>query len=498
MKDAWFLAFDFGASSGRAVLGRLASGKWTLEEVHRFPNVPLMQDGNLVWDFPRLQDELHTGLRLALSEAPGLSGIGIDTWGVDYVMFDRRTGGMLRMPSHYRDARTLSAETRIHRRIMPAELYRRTGIQHLRINTLYQLEAHRRQHPEDFNDSYFLMMADALGASLGGDRNAEYSNCSTSNLLDVRTRQWDWDLIRMLDLPCGVFPAIVPPCSHGGVISEELRRSLRCDPIPIWKVASHDTASAVAAVPFESKDGGAYISSGTWALLGTELTEPCLSRDAESHNFTNEGGVNGTVRFLTNIMGSWLLQEIRRTWDEAGNHLSFPEMEKLARNAGSCRFLINPNDAGFIEQGDMPSRIRAYCDMTGQGRISSDGELLRTVYDSLALCFSVKLQELEHVLDRRYPCLHIVGGGTRDHLLMQLTADASGRKVVAGPVEATAIGNLLGQAMAAGMLDGVEQARQTVRDSFPLEQYEPNPDVTGLYRPASERLNLILRKASGA
>ncbi len=494
MKEAWFLAFDLGASSGRAILGKLESGQWTLKEVHRFPNAPVTTTDGLVWDYPRLREELKTGLRRALTEAPRLAGIGIDTWGVDYVLFDRTTGEIRRLPYHYRDARTLAAEAEVRSRIAPEELYRRTGIQHMRINTLYQLVAHRQRHPGDFENSYLLMMADALGRSLGGDARAEYTNCSTGNLLNIRTRQWDWELIDRLDLPRDVFPPIAAPCTVGGVLSKTLQQELDCGPIPIWKVGSHDTASAVAAVPFAEASGGAYISAGTWALLGTELTQPFPSPEAERSGFTNEGGLNGTIRFLTNIMGSWLLQEIRRTWKEEGRERSFAEMEALAREAEPCRFLVDPNDAGFVEPGDMPVRIRAYCTRTGQGATLSDAEVVRAVYDSLALYFCGKLNEMEQVLGRCYACLHVVGGGTRDRLLMQLTADALGRPVVAGPVEATAVGNLLGQAMAAGVLKDLKEARKTVRTSFPTERYEPRAASHARFRQAAERLAALTRR----
>ncbi len=493
MKDSWFLAFDLGASSGRAILGKLKSGHWMIKEVHRFPNAPQMTVDGLVWDYPRLQLELKTGLCRALAETPTLAGIGIDTWGVDYVLFDRKTGAVRRLPNHYRDARTLAAETEVRSRIAPDELYRRTGIQHMRINTLYQLVAHRQRHPEDFSDSYFLMMADALAASLGGDARAEYTNCSTGNLLNIRTRQWDWELIDQLDLPRDIFPPIAAPCTAGGILSESLQRELGCGSIPIWKVGSHDTASAVAAIPFDDASGGAYISAGTWALLGTELLEPHPSPEAERSGFTNEGGLNGTIRFLTNIMGSWLLQEIRRTWKDEGRERSFAEMETLARMATPCRFLLDPNDADFVEPGDMPDRIRTYCTRTGQGTGASDAEVVRAVYDSLALYFSGKLSEMEQVLGRHYSCLHVVGGGTRDRLLMQLTADALGRPVVAGPVEATAIGNLLGQAMAAGMLKDLEQARQSVKASFPTERYEPRRTENDRYHRAAECFAALMR-----
>lgn len=492
MKESFFLAFDLGASSGRAILGKLSSDRWVIQEVHRFQNMPQQTADGLVWDYLHLQQELKTGLRRALALVSVLDGIGIDTWGVDYVLFDRKTGAPKRMPYHYRDSRTIAAEAKVRDLVSLDELYGRTGIQYMRINTLYQLVAHHQQHPEDFVDSFFLMIPDALALSLGGDLQSEYTDCSTTNLLNLQSRQWDWELIDRLELPRSIFPPIVAPGTAGGVLSEALQRELKCGPIPIWKIGSHDTASAVAAVPFDdSGDTAAYISAGTWALLGTELAEPFSGAAAQAGNFTNEGGLSGTIRFLTNIMGSWLFQEIRRAWQAEGIERSFAEMENLAKTVPSCRFLLNPNDSAFVEPGGMPNRIREYCKKTNQGETLSDAELLRAVYDSLALCFCSKLTQMEQILGRNFPCLNVVGGGTKDRLLMQLTADALGRPVLAGPVEATAIGNLLGQALAAGMLKDLKQMRQTVKNSFPVERFESRPAENEQYRRAAERFAFL-------
>lgn len=488
-----FLAFDLGASSGRAIIGTLESGKLTLTEVHRFTNGPTEQGGSIYWNYPQLVEELKTGLARALKVDPAIAGIGIDTWGVDYVFFDNATGEPRRWPYHYRDVRTGNAENDVWSKVSREELYSRTGIQCMVINTAYQLAAHFREHPEDFADSHFLMMPDALARALGGDDTSEYTDCSTSNLLDPVSRQWDLALADKLGLPREIFPKIVPPCSCGGTLRPELCRELGCGPIPIFKIGSHDTASAVAAVPAPVSGNWAYISAGTWALLGAELDQPLVNEAASENSFTNEGGLNGKIRFLTNIMGSWLFQETRRVWSEQKGKISFAEMEKLALDAEPCRYLINPNDASFVTPGDMPQRISDFCENSGQGKISDNGAVVRAIYDSLALYFRCKLETLEKLLGVKYACLNVVGGGTKDGLLMQLASDALNIPVVAGPVEATAIGNLLAQAITRGDLADLAAARQVVKDSFEVKTYQPNPAMHALYNGEINRFRALAK-----
>ncbi len=488
-----FLAFDLGASSGRAIIGSLESGKLTLTEVHRFANGPTEQGGSIYWDYPQLVEELKTGLAKALKVDPAIAGIGIDTWGVDYVFFDNATGEPRRWPYHYRDVRTGNAESDVWSKVSREELYSRTGIQCMVINTVYQLAAHFREHPEDFENSHFLMMPDALARALGGDDTSEYTDCSTSNLLDPVSRQWDLELADKLGLPREIFPKIVPPCSCGGTLRPELCKELGCGPIPIFKIGSHDTASAVAAVPAPLSGNWAYISAGTWALLGAELDRPLVNEAASQNSFTNEGGLNGKIRFLTNIMGSWLFQETRRVWSEQKGKISFAEMEKLALDAEPCRFLINPNDSSFVTPGDMPQRISDFCENSGQGKISDDGAVVRAIYDSLALYFRCKLETLEELLGVKYACLNVVGGGTKDGLLMQLASDALNIPVVAGPVEATAIGNLLAQAITHGDLADLAAARQVVKDSFEVKTYQPNPAMHALYNGEIDRFRALAK-----
>jgi sugar (pentulose or hexulose) kinase len=468
-----YLAFDLGASSGRAIVCRLENGHLSLTEVHRFVNGPVERGGALFWDFPALCAEIKEGLKKALAVEPGISGIAIDTWGVDYVLYSRATGQPLRLPYNYRDTRTLETPAKIFKSISKEDIYARTGIQFMNINTLYQLAAHREQHPEDFENSVLLFIPDALTNYLNGEFTCEYTIASTSNLLDPNTRDWDFELIDKLGIPRSIFPEIVMPSTVSAPLRPELQKELGCGPIPLIRVGAHDTASAVGAVPAAPDSNWAYISCGTWALLGAEIDRPLMTPAAEAAPCTNEGGLAGKIRFLTNIMGTWLFQETRRNWRAEGKEMSFARMEELAAAAEPWKFLINPNDGLFLGPNDMPGRIRRYCAEHGQGEPATDGEILRCVYDSLALCFREKLEKLENILNVRYQFLNIVGGGTQDHRLMQYTADALGIPVTAGPIEATAIGNAISQAIALGDVAGLNEGRRIVRDSFEVIEFKP-------------------------
>ena len=489
-----FLAFDLGASSGRAIIGSVENGRLVMQEVHRFPNGPIEIDGSFYWDYPRLCNELKTGLRNALATGVKLDGISIDTWGVDYVFFDKDTKAMRRLPYNYRDTRTVAAAEKVWQKISKAELYKLTGIQCMTLNTIYQLCAHYEEHPEDFENSFFLPIPDALALSLGGNATAEYTFCSTTNLLDPVSRQWHRELIGKLGLPEEVFPEIVAAGTPSGVLSAELCAELGCDPIPIFKCGSHDTASAVAAVPAPLSGQWAYLSAGTWALLGAEIDRPMMTAESEKQSITNEGGVGDRIRFLTNIMGSWLFQELRRVWNEEGKNLSFNDMEQMARRSEPCKYFINPNCAEFAAPGDMPGNIRAFLKRTGQGEEFSDAEVVRAVYDSLALYFANKIALLEKLLNADYACLNVVGGGTKDGFLMELTSSALDRQVVAGPIEATAAGNILVQAMAAGEADSLDEVRQIIRNSFELKTFAPDAAMAAVYAANAERFAAVAGK----
>ncbi|MCF6174332.1 MAG: rhamnulokinase [Victivallaceae bacterium] len=481
-----YLAFDLGASSGRAIIGKITDGKLHLDEVHRFVNGSVEGDGTLYWDFPALCEEIKTGLRKALAIAPEISSIAIDTWGVDYVLFNQ-AGEAVRLPYHYRDSRTDGVPEEVFSLITEEELYGEAGIQLMQLNTVYQLYAHKQAHPEDFTGSTLLFMPDALTYMLCGVESCEYSIASTSNMLNAVTGKWSEKILTKLGIPQDILPEIVDSCTQAGTLTPEIQQELGCSAIPVVKVGAHDTASAVAAVPAPNDRAWAYLSCGTWALLGAETDKPLLVDAARKASFTNEGGVGGKIRFLSNIMGSWLFQEIRRNWNAAGRNISFMEMEKLAQAAKPLQFIVNPNHSSFLAPDDMKNAVIAYCRETGQGEITDDGTLLRSVYDSLVLCFRMKLEQMQQLVEECYQCLNIVGGGTKDRMLMQLSADCLGIPVVAGPVEATAIGNIIGQAIAEGSLAGLEAGRELVKTSFELDEYMPDPEYKTAWDAALEK-----------
>lgn len=487
----YFLAFDLGASSGRAILGILENGKLDLQEVHRFENGHKRVDDSLFWDFPTLAEELKTGLGKAAEITKDIAAIGIDTWGVDYVLFDRSSKELVRLPYHYRDDRGDRGVAAVQKIISKDDLYKRTGIQLMSFNTIYQLKAHSMEHPDELKNSTFLPIPDALALALGGDFTAEYTHVSTGNLLDPAKRSWDWELIDMLGLPRDIFPEIVQPCTFGGKLSGELQAKYGLNAVPIVKVGSHDTASAVGAVPVPAGADAAYVSCGTWALLGCELDDPCC--DVNKQTFTNEGGLNGKIRYLTNIMGCWLLQECRRDFKRRGMDASFDTLEAMAESAEPCGFLFNPNAADFMAPDNMPERIKKYCIATGQAGAEnmSDAEILRAVYDSLALCMADKLAELEKCVGKDYKVLNIIGGGTKDSRLMSETASAIGKSVVAGPIEATAIGNILAQAITVGAVADWAAAREVVRNSFPVVNFPPDEKLQKVFAESMKKFKSL-------
>ncbi|MFA7184058.1 MAG: rhamnulokinase family protein [Victivallales bacterium] len=470
-----YLAFDLGASSGRAIIGTIEQEKLSLEEVHRFNNGPIEENGSLFWDFEAQCAEIRKGLKKALAIAPDISSIAIDTWGVDYVLFNRKSGKMVRKPYHYRDSRTDSIPAKVYRIIPQEKLYERTGIEFMQLNTLYQLVAHKEAHPEDFTDSVILLMPDALTYMLNGAITCEYCEASTTNLLDPVKRDWDFELIDMLGLPRSIFPGIAFPGQVSAPLKAELQKEFNCGPIPVAKVGSHDTASAVGAVPAPAGRDWTYISCGTWALFGAEIDKPIRTDEARLGPFTNEGGLDKKILFLSNIMGTWLFQETRRVWNEAGRNISFGEMSEMAAEGKVFSSLVNPNDNLFLTPGDMPAKIREFCIKTGQKIPETDADILRCIYESLAVYFRTKLEKLEKILGVSYESLNIVGGGIKDKQLMQCTADCLGFPVEAGPVEATAIGNILAQAIADGDLPDLAAAREIVKSSFDVETYKANP-----------------------
>jgi len=462
-----YLAFDLGASSGRAVLGVLENGKLELEEVYRFPNGGVEKDNGLHWDLDVLVGHLKSGIKAYVERyGAALDGISVDTWGVDYVLLDS-DGRPIALPHHYRDQRVEGLSEEVSRIISDQDLFAASRIQFMPFNTLYQLYADRKSELLDGADS-FLMMADYLNYSLCGVPRQDYSLASTSQLLDPGARQWADGLIEKLGLPRGTFPEIVSSCSVLGPVSAELVEAtgISAD-TPVIASASHDTGCAVAATPIAGEDA-AYLSSGTWSLLGVELAEPLVNQQVAQANFTNEGGANGTIRFLKNVAGLWLIQGCQKKWGD-----DYGVIAKEAEAAAPFQALLDPDDDSFLNPEDMEEAIKNYCRDKGQAVPEGKGAVARCVFESLALKYRSVLGTIRELTGRQFSKLHVVGGGSQNEFLCQLTADATGLRVEAGPVEATAIGNLLLQAMAREELASLKELREVVAASFKPVVYEP-------------------------
>ena len=488
-----FLAFDLGAESGRAVLGRLGGGQLTLEEKHRFPNPNGRINGHLQWNLLGQWEELKTGLRKTVQSGEAdLAGIGVDTWGVDFGLLDRN-GDVLGNPFHYRDTRTEGMMEATFQRLGREEIFQQTGVQFMEINSLFQLVAMRQaRSPLLEMAESLLFVPDLFNYLFTGVRRNEFSIVSTSQMYDPRKKMWATDLLTALDLPTHIFGQIVPSGTLLGTLREDVAAECGAGLAPVIAPATHDTGSAVAAVPVDgSSDNWCYISSGTWSLMGVELAGPIINAKALEYNYTNEGGVGGTTRFLKNIAGLWPVQECRRFWTREGHDHTYGELTQMAARARPLVSLLNLESKPFLLPGDMPLKIEHYCRQTHQPIPGSRGEHVRAALDSLALTYRKTLLGLEDVLGRRIDVIHIVGGGSQNDLLNQMTADACNRTVVAGPVEATAIGNILVQAMATGDVGTLADARAIIRGSFDVKVFEPR-DV-GRWNDAFARFTALPR-----
>ncbi|HEY8987904.1 MAG TPA: rhamnulokinase family protein [Candidatus Limnocylindrales bacterium] len=473
-------AVDLGASSGRVMVGRVAPNELELTEVHRFGNDPVRLPGGLHWDILRLYREVVVGLRAAAraaEPAEGLVSIGVDSWGVDHGLLDA-TGALLGNPVHYRDERTASAVPEVHAIVPPAELYARTGIQHLPLNTIFQLAAERRT-PILAIARTMLMIPDLIGFWLSGVAVAERTNASTTGLLDVHRRTWDEELITRLDLPRSLFADLASPGEVIGPLQAELQAEVGAGPDTLLTlVGSHDTASAVVGVP-AGAERFAYIASGTWSLVGVELDRPILSEESRIANFTNEGGVDDRIRYLRNVMGLWLLQESLRTWELAGTPEVLRDLLIAAADLPSGGPLIDPDDPVFVPPGDMAARIVDACVRSDQAPPATRPAIARCVLDSLAAAYARTIRDATRLSGASVEVVHLVGGGARNALLCQMTADACELPVLAGPVEATALGNVLVQARARGLLAGdLETLRALVRSTQDVRRYEPRSATT--------------------
>lgn len=486
------LAFDYGASSGRAILGKYDGSRLLLDEMHRFPNEPVMLGDSLYWDFLRLFHEMKQGiLKCVQGGNREIASIGIDTWGVDFGLLDA-SGRLLGNPFHYRDANTEGMIEEACKKVPKSEIYAQTGTQFLVFNTLYQLLSMRINSPPLLEKaSTLLFMPDLLRYFLTGEKSSEYTIASTSQMQDPATGQWADSLLDRLDIPRNILTGIVDAGTVAGKVTSRIAAETGIGNVPVVAVAEHDTGSAVVSVPATAGQY-AYLSSGTWSLLGVESPVPVINDMTLGMNYTNEGGFNRTVRLLKNIMGLWIFQECKRTWDKSGERLSYDELEEGAAKSEPFMAFIDPDSDEFYRPGDMPARVREYCRRTGQKPPETKPQVVRCIMESLALKYRLALEGLERIVGYSLPVLHIVGGGCKNTMLSQFTANAIARPVITGPVEATAAGNLAAQLIALGELGSLAEVRSMIRNSF--EQAEYLPENRSQWDAAYERFMKIIPK----
>jgi rhamnulokinase/L-fuculokinase len=499
------LAIDLGASSGRGIIGEFDGKKLALRENHRFSNDPVKVNGAFTWDILRIFFEIKNAIRIcANSGDKDIKTIGIDTWGVDFGLLGK-DNQLLENPYNYRDARTDNINIEAYKRISKENLYNITGLQYLQFNTVFQLLSLAMHRPHILeNAETLLMIPDLLNYFLTGIKKTEYTIASTTSLLNAKTRSWDKSLFAPMGIPEKLFTEIVPPGNILGGLMPEVIEDVGDIKAQVVNVAAHDTGSAIAAVPANNKNNKndknnensknsknfVYISSGTWSLMGTESQEPIINEKSALYDFTNEGGVSNTIRVLRNVMGLWLVQESRRQWEREGEKTSFDELSDGALKAEPCKSLINVDLPEFLAPGNIPERIREFCNKTNQPAPQTKGEIIRCIFDSLALTYKKTLKQINELQGVDAPYIHVVGGGTKENLLCRLTADACGVPVYAGPVEATAIGNLSVQMMALGEISSLGEAREIIANSFETAKYEPQN--TGLWDDAFVRYEKLI------
>ena len=484
------LAIDLGASSGRGIIAKIEDGKINLKEIHRFQNNGVWAGNDFLWDVLHLLDEIKQAIVKANNDG-GFDLIGIDTWGVDYALLDS-DGALLTNPVHYRDVRNATGRKEASEVMDIKEIYKKTGIQILDFNTLFQLvyEKNHKNHILE-NAKTFLFMPDLLNYFLTGVAKNEYTIASTSQMLNPYTKNWDFDLLEKFGINTDIFCDIIMPGKKIGQLSDKVCEELKVKKADVIAVGSHDTASAVVSVPSDKKDF-VYISCGTWSLFGTELDEPNITEKGYLSSYTNEGGCGGKIRFLTNIMGLWLIQESRRTYKKEGKDLTFADLEAQARESEPFKCFIDPDYPEFGKPGDIPGRIAEYCKKTGQRAPETIGETVRCIYESLALKYRLALINLEDISGKKFEKINIVGGGTKDPFLCAMTSDACNIDVDAGPVEATALGNIAMCLISAGEIKDITEARKIIANSFPLKSYKPNH--TKEWDEAFERFKKVIEK----
>jgi rhamnulokinase len=477
MSQQVYLGVDLGAESGRVMAGLWDGKKMQLEEMHRFPNGGTAIADSLRWNTLGLWGEIQTGLTVAAKRfGKSVVSVGVDTWGVDFALLSK-SGELLGLPFHYRDARTRGMLQKVLARVPREEIFAATGLQFMEINTLFQLLALQRSSPEVLDAAEtLLLMPDFLHFCLSGARVCEFTVATTSQCVNPKKRAWATDLLQKLGLPTKIFPDIVPPGTHIGQLRPGLAERTGLGPIAVVAPAAHDTGSAVAGVPTKNtgKPNWAYLSSGTWSLLGVEVQDALLSPRVLELNVTNEGGVDGTYRLLKNIMGLWLVQQCRRAFAEKGREFSYEQLAQMAAESAPFRSLVNPNNDRFLNPPDMPKAIQDFCRETGQPIPETEGQFARCIFESLALTYATVLNGLEELTGTKIEVVHVVGGGARNKVLNPFTASACGRPVVTGPVEATVLGNLLVQARSHGEIHSLSDIRSAVRESSEVVQYDPD------------------------
>ncbi|MFH1613866.1 MAG: rhamnulokinase family protein [Planctomycetota bacterium] len=468
-----YIAVDLGAESGRVMLGAVSPENMVLTEAYRFSNEPIKVDKSLRWDFNKMFSQIKKGISEAARQCDKpLSGIGVDSWGVDFGLIGDN-GRLLENPYHYRDSRTNGIMAKAFELMPKRQIYNNTGLQFMQLNTIYQLLSMRLADSQVLTKAAKLLFtADLVSYHLCGELFAEYTLSSTSQLMDMAKGIWSEEIFQRLSLPLDIMPSVVQAGTVVGTVKENLADEMGCGLVPVIAVASHDTGCAVAAVPAGTHNW-AYISSGTWSLMGIETTKAIITDKTFEYEFTNEGGVSGTIRLLKNIMGLWLVQECRRQWQRDGDELSYDQLTAMAQKSEPFAAYIDPSCADFLAPGDMPSRINQYLAKTAQRQINDKGLMVRAILESLAFVYRQVMEQIEDISGEKIDVLHIVGGGIKNRLLCQFAANATGKKVLAGPVEATAGGNIIIQAMACGRIKSLSQARELVRNSFEVTEYLP-------------------------
>ncbi|MGL4990855.1 MAG: rhamnulokinase [Sarcina sp.] len=471
-----FLAFDFGASSGRAIIGDIKidiNNKKSMEfkEIHRFSNNPIFMGKKYYWDFPRLFHEMKEAIKKVVKIGIKIDSIGIDTWGVDYGFLNKQNE-LVGLPMHYREEQNIQAMNNFSKENDLLDLYLETGIYNNSFNTIFQLFRDKNERKDNYEVAKSLLfMPDLFAYYLTGEQKNEYSIASTSGLLDTENKIWDWNLIERLNLKKDIFNEIIFPGEYYGILTQEISQELGVERVPVIAVCGHDTASAVVGTPFDGENN-TFLSSGTWSLLGCELNKPIKTKDSYNAFLTNEGGINGSIRFLKNINGTWLLQELKKKWSQEFSEVTFLEIIHEAKKYEDKKFIIDTNLDEFITTKNIITTIKKYCSENGQGEVKELGELAIAIYNGLVKEYANTIKELEKLTTKKIDCINIVGGGIQDEFLCKLTAKATKKKIIAGPIEAAVMGNIGIQALASGEFKSIKEIKDAIKNSFECKIYE--------------------------